>query len=115
MTRRRTSAISSTASRTCLDRSYPAIEVRSGSTDVMLGIVDDFAPSAIEERDESVRVFFSTAAARDAAREALGSGFAVTAIDVSDEDWARRSQENLKPITVGRITVAPPWAEAPPP
>jgi ribosomal protein L11 methyltransferase len=95
-----------------LDRLYPAIEVRSGSTDMMLGIVDDFAPSAIEERGESVRVFFSTAAARDLAREALGPGFAVTAIDVSDEDWARRSQENLQPITVGRITVAPPWAEA---
>jgi ribosomal protein L11 methyltransferase len=95
-----------------LDRLYPAIEVRAGSTDMMLGIVDDFAPSAIEERDESVRVFFSTAAARDAAREALGPGFAVTAIDVSDEDWARRSQENLQPIIVGRITVAPPWAEA---
>ena len=93
-----------------MDRFYPAIEVRSGSTDMMLGIVDDFAPSAIDERGESVRVFFSTAAARDAAREALGSGFAVTAIDVSDEDWARRSQENLQPITVGRITVAPPWA-----
>jgi ribosomal protein L11 methyltransferase len=77
---------------------------------MMLGIVDDFAPSAIEERDESVRVFFPTAAARDAARAALGSGFAVTAIDVADEDWARRSQENLQPITVGRITVAPPWA-----
>ena len=93
-----------------MDRLYPALEVRSGSTDLMLGIVDDFAPSAIDERGESVRVFFSTAAARDAAREALGSGFAVTAIDVSDEDWARRSQENLQPITVGRITVAPPWA-----
>jgi ribosomal protein L11 methyltransferase len=81
----------------------------------MLGIVDDFAPSAIEEREESVRVFFSTAAARDAAREALGPGFASTAIEVSDEDWARRSQENLQPITVGRITVAPPWAQAPGP
>jgi ribosomal protein L11 methyltransferase len=55
-------------------------------------------------------VFFSSNSDRDAAQRALVELFDVTAVDVPDEDWARRSQENLKAITVGRITVAPPWS-----
>jgi ribosomal protein L11 methyltransferase len=73
----------------------------------MLATVDDFAPTAIEERDGSMRVFFETPAARDAARFALAARCAVAPITVSDEDWARRSQENLTPITIGRVTVCP--------
>lgn len=91
-------------------KSYPAIDVRTGDADILLAIVDDQSPTAVEERDHSVRVFFSTATERDAAQRALAEQFEVTAIDVPDDDWARRSQENLKPITVGRITVAPPWS-----
>jgi ribosomal protein L11 methyltransferase len=92
-------------------KSYAALDVRTGSPDVLLAIVDDFGPTAVEERDEIVRVFFLTTGDRDAAQRALAPRFDVAAIDVPDEDWARRSQENLKPITVGRITVAPPWAD----
>jgi ribosomal protein L11 methyltransferase len=92
-------------------KQYPAIDVRTDAPDVLLAIVDDFGPTALEERDASVRVFFSTAADRDEAQRALAARFDVTAVDVDDEDWARRSQDSLKPVTVGRITVAPPWAE----
>lgn len=91
-------------------KQYPAIDVRTGTSDFILAIVDDFGPTAVEERDTSVRVFFSTPRDRDEAQRALAPRFEVTAVDISDEDWARRSQDNLKPITVGRITVAPPWA-----
>ena len=91
-------------------KQYPAIDVRADSSDLLLALVDDFGPTAVEERDAWVRIFFPTAAERDAAQRVLAPEFDVSAVDVDDEDWARRSQENLKPITVGRITVAPPWA-----
>jgi len=67
--------------------------------------VDDYSPTAIEPLDDGARVFFATTADRDAARLALAPRFDVAAVDVSDQDWARRSQEDLQPVTVGRITV----------
>ena len=88
-------------------KQYPAIDVRTGSPDLLLAIVDDFGPTAVEERDASVRVFFSTPGDRDDAQLALAPRFDVTAVDVPDDDWARRSQENLAPITIGCITVFP--------
>ena len=95
-------------------KAYPALDVRSGSSDLLLAIVDDFGPTAVEEYDTSVRIFFQTPTDRDAAHRALAEHFAVTAVEVSDEDWARRSQENLTPITVGRITIVP-SPQVPPP
>ena len=69
--------------------------------------MDDFAPTAIEERENGVvRIFFATREQRDFAREAL-TDRPSTAIDVSDEDWAVRSQQNLTPIVVGGIRVVP--------
>ena len=73
----------------------------------MLATVDDFSPTAIEERTDRVRVFFARSADRDAARRALAPSFPVSAIDVPDEDWARRSQQNLQPVTIGRVTIVP--------
>ena len=91
-------------------KQYPAIDVRTGTPDLLLAIVDDFGPTAVEERGPSVRIFFANTADRDGAQRALAARVEVVAVDVDDEDWARRSQENLKAITVGRITVAPPWS-----
>jgi len=78
--------------------------------------LDDFEPVAIHELDagDSWRVFFRTAAQRDAARSALASEFGnalfqVAAVNVDDEDWARRSQASLTAVRVGRLVVAPPW------
>jgi ribosomal protein L11 methyltransferase len=88
-------------------KAYPALEIRSADSDRLLIALDDLSATAIEERDDSVRVFFSTTAARDDARSALTPEFEVSSIDVSDEDWARRSQDGLQPVTVGRITVFP--------
>jgi ribosomal protein L11 methyltransferase len=88
-------------------KAYPALEIRGANPDRLFAAIDDLSATAIEERDDSLRVFFSTTTARDGARAALNRDFDVSPIDVSDEDWARRSQENLKPVTVGRITLFP--------
>jgi ribosomal protein L11 methyltransferase len=94
---------------------YPAVDVRSESTDLVAAIVDDFSPTAIEERSDAVRIFFPTPQSRDAASAALARlEYETTIIDVDDEDWAKRSQASLGPVTVGRLTIAPPWANSPP-
>ncbi len=59
------------------------------------------------------RVFFTHAVDRDAARAALSAQFpqlTMSAMDVSDEDWAARSQRGLTAVEAGRFIVAPPWA-----
>jgi len=86
---------------------YPAIDVAGGSPDLILATVFDFGPTAAVERGSLLRVFFPTPNARDAARAALAARWNVTSIEVPDDDWARRSQENLTPVTVGGITILP--------
>ena len=96
----------------------PALDIRflSRAGDVhdrLYALLDDFEPIAINEDDagEVWRVFFRSSAMRDAAAAALVAIEAVhvTALDVPDEDWARRSQENLRAIEAGGLIIAPPW------
>jgi ribosomal protein L11 methyltransferase len=88
---------------------WPAVDVTDPlDHDLTLAIVDDFTPTAAEPRGQTLRIFFQTATTRDAACAGLSAArYRAEPVDVDDEDWARRSQENLKPITVGGITVVP--------
>src|SRR4051812_8860340 len=88
-------------------KSYPALDVRTDDPDLLYPVLDDFAPTAIEERTSGLRAFFTSAEARDAAMAGLAGQLDAVSVDVPDEDWARRSQQNLQPITVGRIVINP--------
>jgi ribosomal protein L11 methyltransferase len=106
---------------------YPALDIRfdlgpgaGALQDQLYAELDGFEPLAIHEHEagDGWRVFFKTSEQRAGARHVLTTAFGshvldVTAVDVDDEDWARRSQANLKAIHVGRITVAPPWDPPP--
>lgn len=89
---------------------YPALDVANADGELVLAVADDYAPTAVEDHDGSLTIFFSDGRRRDAAREAIASRWprsVTTAREVDDEDWARRSQLHLEPVTVGRITVVP--------
>jgi ribosomal protein L11 methyltransferase len=88
----------------------PAIDVRAPEAELLYALLDDFAPTAIEERHDGVRAFFASPGARDTALDSIASRYDASPIDVPDDDWARRSQDNLPPVTVGRITIATPHA-----
>jgi len=112
---------SSNASKTSLGK-YPALDLTfapgpgAGTLqDMLYAELDAFEPVAIQEHEsgDGWRVFFRSAADRNAARGALASEFGnalrLAAMEIDDEDWARRSQASLTAIRVGRIIVAPPW------
>ncbi len=102
---------------------YPALDIRfdpgpgaGALQDQLYAELDAFEPIAIHEHDagDGWRVFFKGPIQRADAHHALTTLFGghvldVTAIDVDDEDWARRSQAGLQATQVGGITVAPPW------
>lgn len=97
------------------ERRFPALDVTwpDRPTDLdrelLLAVLDDHAPSAVEDRSLGARVFFSSPAARDGAALHLSAALSVqcTPIEVSDERWAERSQASLQPVKVGRFVITP--------
>ncbi len=91
-----------------MEKWWPAVDASGGDSDLILAAVDDCSPSAVDDRPGGVRVFFASSVQRDAALRCLaGRGFAASPIDVSDENWAERSQADLAPVTIGRFTIFP--------
>jgi ribosomal protein L11 methyltransferase len=83
------------------------------ATELLHAALTDLYVTAVEETsDDTWRVFFQSDDDRNRASALLSQRFpnlSIQPIDVDDEDWARRTQENLRAVTVGRIVVAPPW------
>jgi ribosomal protein L11 methyltransferase len=100
-----------------LDVTWPAGSVATGLDEdpiagQVLAATDDHHPVAVEDAAGGLRVFFSTTTDRDHAADALRQAFpqcGATPVDVPDDHWAERSQASLKAITVGSLTIAPPW------
>ena len=103
-----------------MGKAWPALDIHVPGCDpqlqeLVLAELDDFQPTAIQEPEENsaLRAFFTSPESRDAAARALNVAFGVhvfvESLNVEDEDWAARSQAQLRAITIGGITVAPPW------
>jgi ribosomal protein L11 methyltransferase len=102
-------------------RDWPSLTIRfpEGRPDTLTDLVaasfDPEAVAAVEEcSDGEWLVSFRDAGARDTAARALRDtwghqGVHVDTSDVSDGDWARRSQASLGAIRAGRLLITPPW------
>jgi ribosomal protein L11 methyltransferase len=91
-----------------------APEPQAAVHDLLLAALDEAHVTAVQEFDDRWLAFFPTTTERDLVAVSLPRtvpGVArIAAVDVEDDDWARRSQRDLTAIRVGRIIVAPPWA-----
>src|SRR5438477_13199119 len=91
---------------------YPAIDIVGIDPELAAALVDDFSPTAIDEHDDITTVYFADATHRDRAQQAVAAaapGARVSPREVDDENWARRSQDSLQPVPVGRRMITPPW------
>jgi len=95
------------------ERLYAGLDLAGyDDADFVTAEVDEFSPSAVEDSGNTLRIFFNSAADRDAATAHLRvamPALTCTPVDVPDEHWAERSQAALTAVRVGAITVAPPW------
>lgn len=96
-------------------RTWPALDVWADlhQPDFFQAALVDYDVVAIDDSaHDRWRVFFHDSAERDRAQADLAPAFPALAffpVDVPDEDWAARSQANLRAVHVGNIIVAPPW------
>jgi ribosomal protein L11 methyltransferase len=95
-----------------LARQWPALDVHGPlieDTGLLLAAIDHCSPTALESHASGVRIFFATAEARDDAASVIANveGSRCGRVEISDEDWAERSQQNLPPVAVGRVTIYP--------
>ena len=94
-----------------MEKSWPALDIQQADDDhddLVQAFLVDFNLAAID----GSRFFFHAHHDRDRAAQALQSHFPrmiVNPIDVPDEDWAARSQMNLRSVRVGSIVISPPW------
>ena len=101
-------------------RLYHALSVRwpapppDEHVELLLAELDGTRVTAVDEDTATgaTRFFFANAESRDQAAaivRAIDLAADVTLVDVSDENWAERSQASITAVRVGTITVAPPW------
>jgi ribosomal protein L11 methyltransferase len=90
-------------------RTWPALEIQQADDDELIhAFLIDFNLAAIDDS----HYFFHRSDDRDRAVMALRIQFPqidIHPVDVPDEDWAARSQAALRAVTIGSLTIAPPW------